>query len=260
MINLPENWDTKLKNIYDSVPGFNCEPGCGKCCVNPHITFLEFLYFVKESEKHLGFFDRRNLMVKQLGFHEYYEGNLKCRYQKDDHSCGVHNYRPLPCRLFGIPALSELNIIDLENCEVLEEKDLPKVNKPVLQSWIADLVQLNNQIYSIMEGPFYLTGLSMDCWMAFYFEELPLMEPFDTLKALLRKQTNLELMRPYYNNTTRFKEKIWDIVDFYSFHKEGQLQKAAQLLNHIIKAYPRTGTWFVEEAQAFKKEMSQEAA
>jgi len=96
MIKLPENWDSQLKNIYESVPGFSCEAGCGKCCVSPHITFLEFLYFTIESESQLGFLERKKLMTKEMDFHDSYEGNLNCRYQHEDQSCSVHPYRPLP--------------------------------------------------------------------------------------------------------------------------------------------------------------------
>ena len=250
MSNNIESSLSKLDLIYRNIPSVPCK-ACGKCCVSPTITFLEFLYlmdgvyrFEKEQIQH--FF---SIPVK---FHEKHEGNLQCRFIDKHGHCTVHKFRSMACRLHGLPAINMLGIEEIENCKIMPPSSLPEVKVNTLKKWLENLSQLNSEIFNHYKEPFWLAGLNIECWLAILYDPYFNLAPFKHFREIFKKRYP-KLSEMKYSDETNLKEKVDKITMFFEFIKTGVSEELIDLLSSIINDYPVTGTYYLNEAKKYKE-------
>ena len=69
----------QLNLIYEKLPPVPCF-ACGKCCVSPTITFIEFIYLLDGICEDLSMESIQKFLFHPSIFHTEHEGNLTCRF------------------------------------------------------------------------------------------------------------------------------------------------------------------------------------
>jgi Fe-S-cluster containining protein len=243
----------ELQALYDSLPGVPCILGCGVCCATPSVTPLEFIYLFRSMLEQVPRPTIISWIQRGMTVHPWGGNNFLCRFQTLDRNkgCLVHPYRPLACRLFGLPVLDRLKIENLEKCPVMDPAACPDVPLPALQKWLLAVEDLNRDFPEYYAEPYWLVGLNIECWLAVYLDPLLDMGVFGRLKNILHEQIDLSFLTEHYRDTTRLKEKIDKITLFYMLFSQGLSAESREILVSIRDDYPATGTYFTEEAAKF---------
>ncbi len=241
----------QLNLIYEKLPPVPCF-ACGKCCVSPTITFIEFIYLLDGICEDLSMESIQKFLFHPAIFHTEYEGNLICRFLDTKGRCQVHKSRSMACRLHGLPVISKLNINNLENCQKMDPNSLPNVELKKLQEWLDELSSINSQLYEYYEEPFWIAGFNIECWFSVMYDPMLNFGPFKTFKNILSNRYK-KIQHLEYNDKTNLKEKVDKITMFNEFSKTGIGDGLVNLLDSIINDYPQTGTYFLDEANMYKK-------
>ncbi|MBD3393621.1 MAG: hypothetical protein GF418_15895 [Chitinivibrionales bacterium] len=238
----------RIEDLYRELPGVACE-GCGECCVSPACTLAEFVYLMKGAGEQLpaGIFRERVLSTPEE--HPSYENNLKCFFLTGN-SCCVHSARTGACRLFGLPALRELGIRDMVYCARGIKATGDNVDAAWIREWLERLVQVDAALYAYGEEPYFVTGFNVHCWLDIYFDESIDAGVFSDLRRLLRDHLDLGFLEGTYVPQTGLKEKVDKISVLSAMQGMADPETITRLLVSIRDDYPRTGTYYVQEALA----------
>lgn len=243
----------KLCALYDGVPGVPCL-ACGACCVSPTCTLLEFLYLMRHLLTTHPKETIRAMLCTPPALHPDYEGNLRCKvHDKVGGRCLVHPSRTLACRLFGLPAISEFQIADLENCRKTDPSTKPSVERTQIEGWLLELTRLNTGVAPFYCEPYWIAGLNIECWLAVYFDPLLNHGIFGAIKDLLRQWLDLSFIEDVYRDRTELKDKTDKIGLLYELLKMGDTASVVELTQSIRNDYPLTGTYYLDELDKIER-------
>lgn len=241
----------ELKLIYAELPEVKCQ-ACGTCCVSPTVTLLEFVYLMDDLCRSGGEDLLASFLNKPTEFHARHDGNLVCRLLGPEGKCLAHSHRTMACRLHGLPVINELGIRNLENCEKVEPRLQPQIPVDRLRAWLGRLTTLSENIQEKYEEPYWLTGLNLECWLAVVYDPLMDMGPFRRAKEIL--QSRFPMLREFgFKNETRLREKVDKISMLFEFFSVGVSEDVLEILDSIMNDYPQTGTYYLKEAEDYKK-------
>ncbi len=234
--------------IYDKVPEVGCR-ACGRCCVSPHVTLVEFCYMFKSfCDNNPG---KIQILTDIIPIHEKFEGNLYCRFQESDGKCGVYTHRPLVCRFHGHPVLSDLGFKYHVPCpDSLEPENI--LSKDDINTLLEHLSKLNQRFYLHYTHPYWLSALNIECWLTILFGQWQ-RAYFRSLKDLMVGEFGesiLELAHLYRQNV-RLKEKL-DLIDAgLTGFQLGRKEDAHVVFKKIQNGFPETGAYYYFEAEMF---------
>ena len=238
-----------LEALYAELPQVLCE-GCGTCCVSPNCTLVEFLYLIFRSREILSADEFSQAILAHSSIHPDYEGNLRCAFLNRQ-SCAIHNGRAGACRLFGIDALNTMGIGNMVSCSRhITTAGMP-VDASFVSTWLARLVGLNRQIYAVDTEPFFLTGLSFECWLDIYFDQSIRHEFFKAIRATMHGYIDIEEFADRYRPKTNLSDKLDKIVAFHDFIDIGDAPTLRDIMLSIRNDYPHTGTYYYPEANRY---------
>jgi Fe-S-cluster containining protein len=242
----------QLEIIYSQIPGVPCN-ACGECCVSPTCTLLEFIFllgYMLEKKKRA---DVECLLLRAPSLHEGYEGNLHCLFQDPvSRKCAVHPGRTMACRFFGLPAMDQLKIINLDNCRKMGLQ-APGVNAEQLRTWMARLTDLNQSLAPFYSEPYWIAGFNAECWLAVYFDPLLNDGIFGSMKKILHDNLDLGFLEGRYADRTGLKDKTDKIALLYELIKIGDRGNSLLLAGELRNAYPYTGSYYAEELDKLEK-------
>lgn len=238
----------EIEQLYGRLPHVACT-GCGICCVSPTCTLAEFIYFLVYCTHNLNSERFTQQLLTPPEVHVGYEGNTVCLYL-DEGRCSVHPGRTGACRLFGIPAVDQMNIPGLVTCSKKTSAASQEFSSGNVKAWLVDLVRLNRKLYPMGEAPYFLTGLTLECWYDVYYYEYWKQPFFRKLHDILHLHVKLPGTIPYLQRTA-IVEKVAAIDRFFTIIDSGNAGAMVPLLLHIRDDFPLTGTWYHAEAQRF---------
>ena len=244
-----------IENLYSELPTVHCK-GCGTCCVSPTCTVAEFIYLMNGILKTWSNDDIQTIITTPVNAHPEYPGNNVCALLAKN-KCGVHPLRTGACRLFGIPALSHMHIKDMVYCrnEVTATGSITDID--AINKWLYRLIELNRTLHPLGTAPWYHVGFNIECWLDLYFDETLTQEYFINLRDTMRSSINLMRFAPHYHQRTGLHDKIISVERFSAGITSGDTAFLKLLLIDIRDSYPLTGTWFIEEAEAFLAEIEE---
>ncbi|MBN2712949.1 MAG: YkgJ family cysteine cluster protein [Planctomycetes bacterium] len=241
----------KLEKIYDKVPSVPCA-ACGKCCVSPHVTILEFAYMLEHM---LGSFERHHLAklvaapVKKSALHK---GNNECSFQTMNKLCAIHHARSLSCRIEGLPVLEAMGIRAKPICENIEDRKISVTVHPRdIDIWVEQVFGLSEAYHDVYSEPWFVNALTPECWWAIIFDEKIGDDFFLSMRERFRSEFDIEWLKPYYSNHTKLPCKLANIRDFFNASTNGEAEKAMKLIKQVIHNYPRTGSYYLHEGKQF---------
>ncbi len=242
----------ELKIIYDELPGVPCKE-CGRCCVSPTCTLVEFIFLIKSLLSYQTNENVQKLLSRNPLLHDGFDGNLHCVFQDIvSKKCIIHSGRTLACRFFGFPALDDLNISNLENCrEITLPGNGPGVKD--IRSWLDRLTALNQHLTPYYCEPYWIAGFNVECWLAVYFDPMLNEGIFGEMKNVLRASIDLEFMDSGYVDITGLKEKTDRIALLYELIRAGDKPGSLHLIQDIRTNYPYTGSYYLDELDKLGK-------
>lgn len=242
---------TEIEALYAELPRVLCE-GCGECCVSPSCTLAEFVYLMAGVAQHLSRNDLEKFLTASPVLHPEYEGNLRCGFLTD-RRCSVHEVRTGACRLFGVPALAKLDIPELVECRKGVDARGPQTDAAFIRDWLGRLHQLNKQLYPLDAEPYFLTGLTVECWLDIYFDTTFTDPFFEPIRTIMADNIPLSDFFTIYRPRTGIRDKLDKIAAFSNMIDLGDASLLRPLLVSIRDDYPLTGTYFYEEANMYLK-------
>lgn len=238
----------EIEVLYDKLPSVNCI-GCGECCVSPTCTLVEFIYLMKNLDTCLTRQQKEHFLRAPVEPDKRYDGNIKCALISSNR-CSVHLIRTGACRLFGMPAIESMKIPDLVRCKNGTKHHPSHEENAFVKNWLKKLVVLNRRLYPMGEPPYFLTGLSLECWLDILFYRTWKQPFFRNLHDVLTTLTNF-VNSGQYELRTGIVEKIAVIDEFSDNIDCGDGKKLNDMLLRIRDGFPLTGTWFYEEANVY---------
>jgi hypothetical protein len=244
---------SRLKSLYDGLPEVACT-GCGTCCVSPTVTLAEFIYHMHFSLQALTHDELEKKLLAEPELHPGHDGNLRCVYL-DSSRCLVHPGRSGSCRIFGIPALAELDIPDLVQCANNIAVIKGDGTIPCIQRWIERLFDLNRELYPFDAEPYYIKGLNLECWLDVYFDDSLNFDLFADIRRVMREHIDISAFASAYRPKTGLREKIDKITVLSAMLGSATGAELEDLLRSIRDGYPFTGSYYYEEAGAYLDEI-----
>jgi hypothetical protein len=179
-----------------------------------------------------------------------FDGNIRCALQEGA-LCGAREGRCLSCRLEGLTVLDGLFGRLKPLCAHAGEKgEMPRADAAFIEELLARLNRLNEPFYPLMAEPYYLDGLTLECWLAVCLDPGIAHPVFLELRRLAQNRHDLGFLRERYENHTKMKEKIDTIDAFYAAVQEGRVEEARKLAKILLDEFPFTGSFFHWQAQA----------
>jgi len=244
---------TEIATLYNELPTVHCK-GCGSCCVSPTCTAAEFIYLMDGILTTRSDNEIRSMITAPVEVHPEYSGNTICTFLKNG-KCSIHPIRTGACRLFGIPALSYMNIKDMVYCKNEVTATGTTTDIDAINQWLYRLVELNRKLHPLGTAPWYHVGFNVECWLDLYFDDSLTQEYFVNLRNSMRKSFDLMRFAKDYKPRTNLHKKVITVERFSSEIDNGNAPLLKELLLDIRDGYPLTGTWFREEAEAFLAEI-----
>lgn len=247
----------EIEQLYSELPIVHCK-GCGGCCVSPTCTVAECMCLFDGIVKTWSNREILSMITAPVAAHPDYPGNNICTFLENNR-CHIHRLRTGACRLFGIPALSHMNINDMVYCKnsvttTGSTNDIDSINR-----WLYRLVELNGKLHPLGTAPWYHVGFNIECWLDLYFDETLTQEYFINLRDVMRSSFDLMRFAKDFKPRTGLHEKIITVERFSSEIDNGNASLLKKLLIDIRDNYPLTGTWFSEETEAFLAEIDKSA-
>ena len=247
-----QNIYSQLNTLYSRVPEISCE-ACGKCCISPHMTLVEFCYMFIPMRENSG--ELVDILSRSIDDHQAFPGQLKCRFQSTDNRCSIHSHRPLACRMHGHAAMEEMGQMYNVHC-----KKTKPIGKPLLVDdvyFLLDAVNdLNNQIYDHYKAPYWVCGMTSEVWLTIAFTDnvRPL---FKELREIILRECNLKDFENKFNRLVRLEEKLVLVDQFNRSIDIESPETLASLLNRIKDDFPETGTYYYFEAEYYAKQLKE---
>lgn len=240
---------TEIATLYSELPTVHCK-GCGGCCVSPTCTVAEFIYLMDGILKTWSDEKIITALTSPVRQHPDYPGNNVCTFLKNGR-CSIHHNRTGACRLFGIPALSHMNVKDMVYCKNEVTATGATTDIDAINRWLYRLVELNRKLHPLGTAPWYHVGFNIECWLDLYFDETLTQKYFTDLRDTMRLYLDLVRFAPDYRQQTGLHDKIKAVERFSAEIDTGNAPLLKRLLLEIRDEYPLTGSWFFEEVEAF---------
>jgi len=247
------DWTSRLESLYHELPEVACQ-GCGFCCVSPTITLAEFIHHLRHALRALPRAELMSRITAAPELHPEHEGNLRCAWL-DGSRCAVHAGRSASCRIFGVPSLASLGVSDLVQCKNNITVTFGDGSAGFITKWIERLFDINRELYAFDVEPYFIRGLNLECWLDIYFDTTLDFDVFADIRRHMRKAADLDFCAREYRPKTGIREKIDKISVLSAMMGMGDRETMRGLVRSIRDEYPVTGTWFVEEANAYLREM-----
>ncbi|WP_321404580.1 YkgJ family cysteine cluster protein [Maridesulfovibrio sp.] len=169
--------------------GIKCAKGCSDCChALFDLTLVEAIYINRKFNENYSGMDRSEIMqeadkadrlihkIKRRAFKASQSGastteilkeislaRVKCPCLKENNLCALYDYRPLTCRIYGVPMNIGGQAHSCQKSGFTPGKSYPTINMDTLQS---KLMQLSEELAasinsSLTELPEVLVPLSM---------------------------------------------------------------------------------------------------
>ncbi len=246
----------KVRQLYHSLPQVDCR-GCGQCCVSPTCTLTEFIYTFNSLQKQLTSEKLKEYILAPAIIHKEYEGNIQCVFLKENR-CSIYSRRVSACRLFGIPSLDQLEILNMEKCK--KNITTIKGNSDIsfLKSWLEQLFNLDKTLYNFCSDPYFIKGFNIQCWLDIYFNEFLNFDVFIDIKKVMKQYLDLSQFESIYTQKTKIKEKFDKITILSSLIGTNNGKTIIKVLESLKKDYPKTGTYFYDESVEFTKIIKRE--
>lgn len=242
---------SELETLYAGLPDVPCT-ACGKCCVTPHMTAVEFAYLLKGMLESCDAETLGRLVNHPMEGSSEYAGNFLCGVQDDNGRCRLHAYRPLACRLEGIPVLDEMSMRDEPICPFIKPDDMAvDVTAEQVETWIQQAFDLSNAIHPVSMEPWFLNGLHLECWWAVLFDLDITQSFFLDIRAKFNDTFELHPLAELYQDQTGFAERIGLIESYFAEMEAKRPDKAFKLIRRIVHGFPKTGTYFHYEGQQY---------
>ena len=241
---------SSLSALYAELPAVPCR-GCGQCCVCPTCMLSEFIFLIDHARRKLPEDTFAECIVARPCEHTEYEGNLVCVFL-DNRRCTVHDGRAGGCRLFGFPAMRDLNISGMVYCRHdIDAGGGGPVNAAYINTWLEKLCALENSLYPIAAEPYFVKGFNLHCWLDIYFDAtFDDIDVFADIRRVMQKHIDLTAFAGRYGTgRTGLKEKVDKITILSSMQGRAEPAVVRRLLESIRDDYPFTGTYYTAEAQ-----------
>ncbi|MBW2621978.1 MAG: YkgJ family cysteine cluster protein [Deltaproteobacteria bacterium] len=236
------------EEIYSRIPDVGCH-ACGRCCVSPHVTLVEFCHAFKF------FLDnnpQKNQIITQIiPIHERFAGNLNCRFQESSGLCGVYSHRPMACRFHGHPAMEKLGFHYHVYCPNALQPE-GNLSKDEITAHLDYLSNLNQRFYLHYTLPYWLSGLNIECWLTILFNNWR-QAYFQSLKELMVREFGESVLdlAPLYRQNVRLKEKLDLIEQGQTEFQHGRKESARAIFSKIRNDFPETGTYYYFETEMY---------
>jgi Fe-S-cluster containining protein len=234
--------------IYLNIPEMNCR-ACGRCCVSPHMTLIEFCYIMTSLLDKSA--QLENILSREVAAHPDYNGNLMCRFQTPDNRCMIYPHRALVCRLHGHPVLKKMGLQYHVHCptaavssEVFDADDV--------YALMDRLTEINQGYYSYYSPPYWVSGLNTESWLTILCGDLQ-QNIFRLLKKIMLKEINSISIEPYFMQTVPLKEKLRVIDMFQVQLSSSHNETLIPLIRSIQNDFPETGAYYYFEAEMYEK-------
>jgi Fe-S-cluster containining protein len=186
-----------------------------------------------------------------------YEGNHVCRIQSEKSLCGLHEFRPMICRLEGLPILNNMGVRDYIICPYILDEQMKTDVKPVeIDEWVTETFKLSSEFYPVYEEPYWLSALNIECWFSVVLDRKISQPSVLKLRDIIRESFDLDFLTEHYNDITQLSRKL-DLID--SFFLEAETiknpRKAISILKDIQNKFPITGSYYYDEADQYLKLM-----
>jgi len=245
----------ELEKIYAQPPALPCV-SCGTCCVTPHLTLVEFAYQLDSLLTLLSPEEISALMDAPMPEAEHLPGNYLCKLQNAENKCLSHPGRSLSCRLEGLPLMDLLANRITPICPHITDQDVASdVTAELISQWQDRLSALNAGFHTVMEEPYWLESLNLECWWAVALDPKITQPFFLQIRQHLADTFDLSLFAPHYVDTTDLSRKLNLIDAFFAANEQKNPDKAFKLIRQVMHDFPRTGTYYRREAQEYFKLM-----
>jgi len=113
------------------------------------------------------------------------------------------------------------------------------------------LIEINRTIFPILLPPYYLDGITLECWFAVCFDPTISQPLFTRLRTIIMERHDLDFLRQPYSDYTGLSEKIRLINEFTLAYNDGNNVEALELITKIRNNYPFTGTFYYWQAEHY---------
>ena len=251
-----ENALKKLKELYDICPPVECFQS-GECCVSPHLSFMELVYLLDYLLDNFDKSQLQSLAARQPQLSTKFEGNLVCPLQSEN-LCSAHPGRGLSCRLEGHHVFDRYCERNHPICVNAQKKTgLETAELKDYENFAIRLVEINRAVYPILSPPYYLDGLTLECWFAVCFDTGITQSLFTRLRRIIRERFGFDFLQEEYTGRTGMSEKIRLIGEFTLANQNGNDAEALQLITKIRNDFPFTGTFYYWQAEHYYSLLAQ---
>ena len=239
----------KLQEIYLKAPDVPCGR-CGKCCISPHMSFIEFIGLLKGMTAVLSEEQLREIISAPPVIAEYQMNNLVCPLLKTD-KCSCYENRPISCRLEGTDVLDKLThrerICSYQSGAMPEEEFGGYEIEAILE--LAN--ELNMAYCGNLEEPYYFDSVNLHCWFAIMFDPDITQEFFLDIRRKIFAVVDLAYIADSYVNHTRLNEKL-DLIDrFFELNNQQKAQEALECMQKINSEFVYTGAYYYPQANVY---------
>ncbi len=238
-----------MERLYQELPKVACTQ-CGLCCVSPTCTLTEFIYFAHHLQTHCSAEQLATYFSMPVEVHPDYAGNIHCHFL-DQKRCTMHQGRTGACRLFGIPSLSQLEVGNLEECKENITITKGDGSKEHITNWLDKLASLNAEFYNFNGEPYFVTGFNLPCWFDIYFDDTLDFDVFESIQTVMYDYLDFSSFKNDYALKTDLKDKIDKISILSTLIGSGDVTTLVTTLKSIKEDYPKTGTYYYNEACEF---------
>ena len=239
----------ELGKVYQLTPEVPCNQ-CGKCCISPHMSFIEVVGVLKDMIKEFSEKQLRTIISSRPVVSEYHMSNVVCPLLVNN-KCSCYESRPLSCRLEGIDVLDKLTHrerICSYQVGAVSENEFGGVE---IEEVLENANVLNIPYCGNMDEPYYFDSVNIQCWFAIIFDQDITQEYFLDLRKKLLKEVDLSYLADSYVNHTKFNEKL-DLIDtFFRLNNEQKAEEALECIQRVNTDFPYTGAYYYPQANVY---------
>lgn len=244
-----DNVQAELKKVYQKTPDVPCN-NCGKCCVSPHMSFIEVVGVLRRMVEVFTEEQLRTIISSRPVISVYHMSNIVCPLLVNN-SCACYESRPLSCRLEGIDVLDVLTHRE----RICQYQSGAVTDKDFGGQDIEDVLEmankLNHQYTGSLDEPYYFDSVNIYCWFAIMFDPDITQEYFLDIRRKLLAEVDIAFLADSYVNHTRLNEKL-DLIDrFFVLNDEQKAQEALDCMLKVNSEFPYTGAYYYPQANVY---------
>lgn len=242
----------ELNEIYARCPDIKCSK-CGKCCLSPHLSLVEFLKLLDEMMHVFTKDELCTLVATQPNMAEGLQGHILCPMLSDNNECKVYNGRPISCRLEGAGVMNTIlgreKSLCPEGTRTAEEEAELKPDE--VEEFLNDATLANSQLVLAFDEPYFLDSLNIPCWFALILDPSITQPLFLELREIIMQRHDLSFLAEHYVNHTHLNDKL-DMIDrFFKLNDENKAREALECMQMIFDGFPLTGAYYKAQSQVF---------